>query len=217
MQMLEKIATYNYTIHYVPERMNRVADGLSRFPVEDPEEEDEEIGKANVRRVFLGDTDTEIFPKNVVDMAELEDLKYQKLVDFFEGERSWKQAEPDVKSYKSVEQDVSIERIGNGRLLILDGTRIIPPHTEMQKLIVKLHVTHKSGDMVIRTAQSLYFWPGMRNSIKMHVDSCEECKVHQRVASKKLTNKVKKTSREWSPWIVSLQIYFIKEVRLMLW
>ena len=70
----------------------------------------------------------EIFPKNVVDMAEKVDIKYQKVMDFFEGERKWEHAEPDVKSYKNVCDDVSIEKFRNGKLLILDGVRIIPPH-----------------------------------------------------------------------------------------
>ena len=26
MQQMEKLATYNFTVHYVPEKMNRVAD-----------------------------------------------------------------------------------------------------------------------------------------------------------------------------------------------
>ena len=88
MGQLEKLVTYNLTFHYVPKKMNKIADGLTRFPVDGPEEEeDDRVGVAKVRRVFLGRGEVEIFPKNVTDMVEVEDAKYKVLQEFFEGSR----------------------------------------------------------------------------------------------------------------------------------
>ena len=84
MGQLEKLVTYNLTFHYVPQKMNKIAVVLSRFPMDDPEEEEYDgVGVSKVRRVFLGSGEYEIFPKNVTDMAEVEDAKYKVPLEFF--------------------------------------------------------------------------------------------------------------------------------------
>ena len=88
-------------------------------------------------------------------------------------------------AYNNVGYEVSVEQIGEGKMLVLDGTRIIPPHSERQNLISKLHSSHKVVDMVLRTALSLFFWPGMTNVLRQYVGECEACKVHQNVSSLK--------------------------------
>ena len=39
---LEKLGGYNLDFYYVPQKLNRITDGLRRFPADEPEEEEEE-------------------------------------------------------------------------------------------------------------------------------------------------------------------------------
>ena len=100
--MVEKLGGYNLVFRYVLQKLNRVADALSRFPVEEAvvEEESEEKIQRSIQRVFLGTGDTEIFPKDICELAEManSDEKYKFFVNFFEGEQDWSSVEGDVLS-----------------------------------------------------------------------------------------------------------------------
>ena len=39
----------------------------------------------------------------------------------------------------------------------------------------KLHIQHTAFDKTLRNARSMYFWPGMKNDIKLMVSSCDRC------------------------------------------
>ena len=39
----------------------------------------------------------------------------------------------------------------------------------------KLHIQHTAFDKTLRNARSMYFWPGMKNNIKLMVSSCDRC------------------------------------------
>ena len=99
--------------------------------------------------------------------------------------------------------------IGEGKLLILDGIKIIPPHSERRNLIEKLHSSHKAADMVLRTARPLFFWPGMSNAIKQYVGECEICKIHQNMRCKKKSNEPAVDVRKLEPLeSVSTDIFY---------
>ena len=68
----------------------------------------------------------------------------------------------------------------------MDGTRIIPPYSERQGLITRLHSTHK----MIRSARGLYYWPGMANAVHQWVEACEVCKSFQNMRTKKMGNEM---------------------------
>ena len=69
----------------------------------------------------MGDSDKEVYPQDVVAIAECGSG------GVFEGDRCWDAMERDIISYKDIVDMVVVEEIGRGKLLVMDGVRIIPP------------------------------------------------------------------------------------------
>ena len=71
----------------------------------------------------------EVIPKDVENLAKkgMEDKDYQELIRFFEGDRNWDEASRDELAYKNLKDEISIEQMGEGKMLILNGVKIIPP------------------------------------------------------------------------------------------
>ena len=85
------------------------------------ESEDVKVEIVNVKRVFLGTDGEEVIPKDVENLAKrgMEDKDYQELIRFFEGNRNWDEASGDVLAYKNLKDEISIEQMGEGKMLIL--------------------------------------------------------------------------------------------------
>ena len=60
--LLDKHGGYDITFKYVSHKLNRIADGLSRFPVCEGEPE-EDFSLAKLDQVFLGESEKDIFLK----------------------------------------------------------------------------------------------------------------------------------------------------------
>ena len=130
---------------------------------------------AKVGRIFLGDSDKELYPQDVVAIAEkvLEDKKYVALVEFYMGDRCWDAIEGDIRAYKDIGDTVAVEEIGRGKLLVVNSVRIIPRHSVRGDLLGRLHKVHKGADTTVRTAWSLSYWPGMA-----HEEEKRDCWAH---------------------------------------
>ena len=112
-----------------------------------------------------------MIPKDVKDWATRgnDDKEYQDLIRFFEGEQKWEEAEGDILSYKNLKDTIGVDKFGEGKMLVVDDVKIIPPHSATSELVSILHSTHKGADTVLRTAHALYYWPGMSNAIHQQV------------------------------------------------
>ena len=64
--------------------------------------------------------------------------------------------EGNIRAYKEIGDTVSVEELGKGKLLVVDGVRIIPPHSVWGDLLDRLHRVHKEADTTVRMARSLY-------------------------------------------------------------
>ena len=142
--------TYNLDFKYIPGRYKVVADALSCFPVEDGTEEEQEEEVISINRVFLGQGGEEIIPHEVKDLARKgkSDEDYMHLVSFFEGTQDWGKVKGEITAYKDIADQVSIEEFDGAKLLIVDGVRIIPPHSCRKDLIKTLHATQGCGHCV---------------------------------------------------------------------
>ena len=70
----------------------------------------------------MGTDGEEVIPKDVDNLAMkgMEDKDYQELIKFFEGERNWEEASGDVLAYKNLKDMISVEQMGEGKMLILE-------------------------------------------------------------------------------------------------
>ena len=100
-----------------------------------------------------------MIPRDVEDLAIRgnDDKEYPDLIRFFEGKWNWKEAEGDILSYKNLKDTIGVEKFGEGKILVVDGVKIIPPHSTRSELVSILHATHKGADTVLRTARALYY------------------------------------------------------------
>ena len=66
---------------------------------------------------------------------------------------------------------ISVSTTGTTDIAMLDSTRIIVPPNAIQSIMKELHRAHSGIEKMYKTAVQLYFWPGMKNTIKQAVDS----------------------------------------------
>ena len=59
--------------------------------------------------------------------------------------------------------------------LMLYHGRIYVPQGAVELVMKKLHIQHTAFDKTLQNAQSMYFWLGMKNNIKLMVSSCDRC------------------------------------------
>ena len=58
---------------------------------------------------------------------------------------------------------------------MLDGTRIIIPDDAVKDIVNELHRAHSGTEKMYKTASQLYYWQGMKNSIRQKLDGCSSC------------------------------------------
>ena len=81
-----------------------------------------------------------------------------------------------ARAYKSIADRISISTTGTTDDTMLDSTRIIVPPNSIQSIMKELHRAHSGIEKMYKTAVQLYFWPGMKSTIKQAVDSCAACR-----------------------------------------
>ena len=81
-----------------------------------------------------------------------------------------------ARAYKSLAHRISISNTGNTNVAMLDGKRIIVPNTAISAITQELHRAHSGVEKTYKTATQLYYWPGMKNSIRQTIDNCRVCR-----------------------------------------
>ena len=66
--------------------------------------------------------------------------------------------------------------MGNTDVAMLDGRRIIVPNTAIKAITQELYRAHSGVEKTYKTATQLYYWPGMKNSIRQTIDNCRVCR-----------------------------------------
>ena len=86
-----------------------------------------------------------------------------------------------ARAYKSPSNRISISTTGTTGMGMLNSTRIFVPPNAVDKII-------KYVQKMYKTAVLLYFWPGMKNTIKQAVDSCTACREDRPKQARPTTN-----------------------------
>ena len=81
-----------------------------------------------------------------------------------------------ARAYKIIADRISISTTGTAEVAMLDSTRIIIPPNAVGNIMKELHRAHSGIEKMYKTAEHLYFWPGMKNTIKQAVDNCTACR-----------------------------------------
>ena len=81
-----------------------------------------------------------------------------------------------TRLYKSLANRISISHTGNTDVAMLDGQRIIVPDRAVATITQELYRAHSGVEKTYKTAAQLYYWPGMKNSIRQTIDNCKVCR-----------------------------------------
>ena len=87
---------------------------------------------------------------------------------------------------------------GNTNVAMLDGKRIIVPNTAISTITQELHRAHSGVEKTYKTATQLYYWPGMKKSIRQTIDNCRVCR-EDRPAQARPTAKISQPSSALHP------------------
>ena len=66
---------------------------------------------------------------------------------------------------------ISLNTTGTEEVAMPDGARI----KAIGSIMNDLHQAHSWTEKMMKTASQLYFWPGMKKTLIMKVDSCTAC------------------------------------------
>ena len=177
----ERLLPYRFDMEWIAGQKHAIADALSRYPVFDPPENDEDP-----------DLPPSMFwvNKNVTDDSPITDPNFDQLISAAKADRDYMDMYDAIKNakraenlppthpgrvYKQYWNDLST----SGGLIIYNGGRILIPRSERDKTLKKLHAAHPGIVRMQSLARDLFFWNGMSNDIKQMVEQCEACQVHR--------------------------------------
>ena len=161
-----------FEVKWVQEKTHYIADALSRAPVFAPEEEEFTIDCAITHCRQINEART----MNAIEELQHED--YKKLISAVLEEEDFAKLPNNhpARADKSLAHRISISNTGNTNVAMLDGRRIIVPSTAIKTITQELHRAHSGVEKTYKTASQLYYWPGMKNSIRQTIDNCKVCR-----------------------------------------
>ena len=65
--------------------------------------------------------------------------------------------------------------ISDEGLILLEARRIYVPHSARPTILRQLHEGHCGLQKTWESAKTMFFWPGLKESIKQQVQTCEQC------------------------------------------
>ena len=212
--LVEKVRSYNFSVHYVPGKKNNIADTLSRQPLfnKNHEEETEVEEGEHVRKC---EVDTDLKWLDMEEGEECLEIKIRKeKVPNISLEDNYKAAEEDeeyklmIKALKegigtketsdnhplrnlgSVIDDISIlQNKKKQEIIVKDARCIFVPKRERGKIIKMLHEPHIGWKNTWDEARKLFFWTEMKNNIRQECEECEACLKFSRSKAKERQEK----------------------------
>ena len=169
---------YAFNTIHVPDKLNCIADLLSRQPLNKPNAYDAKVSdKFEVCAV----TDLSQLPASE---NRLLDLKRKQSADttcrqiIYSFQHGWpaylSDVDTDIKPYWAVQSDLTLV---NG--LLLKGSRIVIPVQERADILKSIHCGHQGIQKCRKRSRRSVWWPGISLDIAAMVKNCKICQVHQ--------------------------------------
>ena len=167
-----KLAGYQFSVTWTEGKSHRIADALSRAPVSDPNEEDEELsttdGIVTAAAALVPDETFASFADRLV-RAGKEDFVSQQIRAAVRSDR-WIKATPMYDRRAEISLDDEDNMLVAGKYLIPLKMRLF--------VLGALHVGHLPADKMIETARQVCSWPGMTEDVRAYALRCAQCNQH---------------------------------------
>ena len=178
VRMLEKTRGFNIDIKHIKGCKNQFADALSRRPLEGVESAPDYPLFSNpcvARAVYgvKGEPDYGVDVQNIAAEGQVCE-EYKAIVDFIRSGEEVKDVSVNhpVRSLASLQDEMGVEEMAKGPVVIIGGTRIMIPRGARKRLLALLHETHLGEGSMSATARRLWWWPSMRNEVRQVYRNC---------------------------------------------
>ena len=170
-RLVAKISGFSFFCVWVPGKRHLIADALSRWPVFDPDEDEEH---ANVVRICRTTTRAQSEPLlQDIRSAAIADAEYRKQLEAISKYPSFQNIPKDHpgRELKQVWGRVSVD----DDLMIIDATRIFIPRAERASVLKAMHRQHCGYSKTYQLARQIYYWPNLKRDLIHVVDRCLAC------------------------------------------
>ena len=179
------MAPYNFTAEWRKGKEHRIADALSRNPVnkplpEDIQEDEEIFGYINavlktaavaIERE-IDDVDDDSLGDPILEKLRAQaknDPMYQELVEAIKSGK----VPRSLSCYEKILPRLSL----NGGLVMFDA-RIVIPSVARKEVLKRLHASHQGINRTMKRARQSVYWPGISSDVRSTVEACRECQIY---------------------------------------
>jgi hypothetical protein len=175
----EKLSHFRFNVMWTPGKTHHIADALSRAPIFDAPEVEEE--KATLCCVSTDSSEEQLAPLDP-QITKLmakgsSDEQYLELIQALLNGKNVSNLPPTHpgRRYSSLWDQLSLYSNKEGRLVVLDGHRIIPPASARSDILALLHAPHAGVSRTRRLAKGYFFWPKINEDIRVMIEGCQKC------------------------------------------
>ncbi|PIK53283.1 hypothetical protein BSL78_09811 [Apostichopus japonicus] len=176
-----RLCHYNYTVEYKPGIENKVADALSRLPVE----HNPAIGVVDDDDDDIAGVCQTVLQESSVTCTQLQsetnrDEACQTIKGYIQ--QGWPQSksgvDDKVKPYYSVHDELSVHDN-----IIFRGEKVVVPTGLTSIIVSRAHEGHQGMVRTKQRIRKLYWWPGMDNQVTTMVKHCATCNLADKSVS----------------------------------
>ena len=163
---------YSLTISHVAGKHLITADALSRAPILNPSQDDEQCKevKAYVNLVCRNLPASDERIKEIKQLQEKDQVCQQLTVYCQDGWPGKAHIPDSVKPYLPVSGEIAVL---DG--LLMRGSRIIIPSPLRPDILEKLHTGHQGISKCREKVRSLVWWPGLSKQLEIMIRNCSVC------------------------------------------
>ena len=187
LRLREKLVPYHFKAIWRSGKTHCIADALSRAPIDNPTEEDQEVeahAHPHLRHIVLANiqemTDDESHPApdlliDEIRAAARHDDEYQALTNvILQGFPDQKADLPSsLRQYWHVKDNLTLDDN-----VIICGTRLLIPRSLRRDILQRLHASHQGIERTKRRARQSVYWPGLNQQVHETVTACSACRTY---------------------------------------
>lgn len=195
-RLLMRLMRFNAKAEYAPGKTLVIADALSRSPVGESGDKDNDTEKIIASHVdaVIHSWPVSEHKLDMIRSATQEDEQLQSVLKLIKnGWPTHVSSIPNIaKDYYTVKDSLS-----TSEGLITVGCRIAIPQTMRQEMLERLHDGHQSLSKCRERAKETVWWPNISADIKRCVETCRFCQENKRTQRKEPLQSTPLPERPW--------------------